>query len=215
VNLLDRLYRADKHRKTRFHDQKGNRLDAVGLLYTPRVFLEAVLRSVMDYRTTQPWISYRAAELIARMLNKQSRVIEFGSGMSTLWFAERSGSVVSIESDPFWLNKVEALLQQRGITNVDLRLRAPEEIADVDGIPDSTFDFVLVDGPSREACVVAALPKLRGGGSLYLDNTDDPATAPAEAELLGAVQQRGGEARYFTDYVPGQMTPVQGLLARL
>lgn len=215
MNPLQRLYRADNRRKTRFHDQKGNRLSAAGLLYTPRVFVEAVMRSVFGYRPVQPWISYRAAVTIARDLDMASRVLEFGAGMSTPWFAARTGSVLSLEADPTWLARVKALLQKRGLDNVELRLRTPDNIADLDGIPDGSFDFVLVDGPSRDTCVTAALPKLKRGGRLYLDNTDDPAWRSAETTLLAAVRERGGEARYFNDYEPGQMTAVQGLLVRL
>jgi precorrin-6B methylase 2 len=215
MNLVQRLYRADDRRKTRFHDQKGNRLSATGLLYTPRVFVEAVLRSMLGYRPVQPWISYRAASAIARELDRTSRVLEFGAGMSTRWFAMRSGSVLSLEADPRWLERVQVALSSKGLDNVELRLRTPDNIADLTGIADQSFDFVLVDGVSRHECVVAALPKLKPGGRLYLDNTDDPAERSAEAAVLAAVRERGGDARYFTDYVPGQMTAVQGLLARL
>ena len=215
MNPVQRLYRADTRRKTRFHDQKGNRLSARALLYTPRVFVEAVLRSTLDFRPAQPWISYRAAKAIARHLRPDSRVLEFGAGMSTVWFARRAGSVLSLEADPAWFARVETLLRKHGLDNVDLRQRTPATISDLHDVPDGTFDVVLVDGPSRAACVSAALPKLKPGGILYLDNTDDPAEGSAEAAVLAAVRQRGGESRYFTDYVPGQMTAVQGLLASL
>ncbi len=215
MNPLQRLYRADDRRKTRFHDQKGNRLSAGGLLYTPRVFVEAVMRFAFGYRPVQPWISYRAAARIGRELDSTSRILEFGAGLSTPWFAARSGAVLSLEADPIWLERVTAMVQKRGLDNVDLRLRTAENIDDLGGVPDGSFDFVLVDGPSRSACVAAALPKLKRGGRIYLDNTDDPAWQSAEAILLAAVRERGGDAQYFTDYEPGQMVGVQGLLARL
>jgi predicted O-methyltransferase YrrM len=215
MNLIERLYRADDRRKTRFHDQKGNLLSPTALLYTPRVFVEAVMRSRLGYRPVQPWISYRAASAIARELDRNSRVLEFGSGMSTPWFALRSGSVLSLETDSQWLERVRAALAKRGLDNVDLRLRTPENVDDLTGIADESFDFALVDGVSRHECVVAAIPKVKRGGRLYLDNTDDPSERSTEAVLLDAVRERGGEVRYFTDYVPGQMTAVQGLLARL
>lgn len=215
MNPVQRLYRADDRRKTRFHDQKGNRLDAAGLLYTPRVFLETVLRAVFGYRPVQPWISYRAASTIASLLRHDSRVLEFGSGMSTVWFAERVASVVSIESDPVWFDRIQAVLAKRSLSNVDLRLRSLDDYANLDGMLDRSIDFVLVDGPLRLASVVAAVPKLRDGGSIYLDNTDDPAEHGAEQFLARAVAERGGHTRYFIDYVPGKITATEGLLARL
>jgi predicted O-methyltransferase YrrM len=179
------------------------------------VFFEAVMRWGFDYRRVQPWISYRATGTIAAMLGRDSRVLEFGSGMSTAWFAQRSGSVVSIESDEAWFRRVSDMLDKRGLSNVDLRLRSLSDYANIDDLADDSFDFVLIDGPSRLSCVAAALPKVKSGGSVYLDNTDDPAERPAEEVLLHAAREHNGTARYFTDYVPGKMTATEGLLVRL
>jgi hypothetical protein len=38
--------------------------------------------------------------------------------------------------------------------------------------PDSSFDIISVDGRSRNACIRAALKKLRPGGMLILDNSE-------------------------------------------
>ncbi len=215
MNPVQRLYRADDRRKTRLHDQRGNRIDAAGLLYAPRVFVEAVLRSIIEYRPVQPWLSYRAAAEIARLLDKSSRVLEFGAGMSTPWFAARCGLVVSLESDPAWFKRVRNMLQRRGLDNAQVLLRSVEDYPNLGDFDTASFDFVLVDGPRRSACVSAALPKLKQGGYLYLDNTDDPSDPGAEEILLAAVSERHGQARYFTDFEPGQMAGVQGLLAHL
>ena len=46
-------------------------------------------------------------------------------------------------------------------------------IAAIDEHPDHTFDLVLVDGRARHACIERALPKIKIGGYLMLDNAND------------------------------------------
>jgi hypothetical protein len=46
-------------------------------------------------------------------------------------------------------------------------------IAAIDEHPDHTFDLVLVDGRARLDCVKRALPKIKIGGYLMLDNAND------------------------------------------
>lgn len=46
-------------------------------------------------------------------------------------------------------------------------------VKSIDAHPDHTFDLVLVDGRARAACIDHALPKVRRGGHLMLDNSND------------------------------------------
>ena len=49
-----------------------------------------------------PWFSYSAIDFLKIFLRKTHRVFEFGSGGSTLFFADRCASVESVEEDPSW-----------------------------------------------------------------------------------------------------------------
>ena len=84
------------NRISRFHDEKGNRVDVRGMMYAPLAFATAVLRVVFGYRPRQPTISYRARTVIDGLLDSTSRVAEFGSGMSTPWLAGRCGFLLSV-----------------------------------------------------------------------------------------------------------------------
>lgn len=48
----------------------------------------------------------------------------------------------------------------------------PPYVAAMNSFPDSSLDFVLVDGVSslRDQCALAAIPKIRGGGALIVDD---------------------------------------------
>src|SRR5687767_14656423 len=49
-----------------------------------------------------PWICYSAIDFLSSRVRRDWRVCEFGSGNSTLWWAERVASVVSVEHDRAW-----------------------------------------------------------------------------------------------------------------
>src|ERR1700730_8324305 len=47
-----------------------------------------------------PWYTYSCIELLRHRDFAGRRILEFGSGQSTLWWASRADRVVSIEGDP-------------------------------------------------------------------------------------------------------------------
>lgn len=215
--------------RTRLHDRYGVRVPAGRLVRNaPRSLASAVLRVGFGWLPERPWLSYDAVRVIDARLRPHSRVLEFGSGMSTLWFAERAAEVVSIESDPAWHARLVALLQRKGRTNVRYRLTrdllayaalAPEEIGD-------GFDLVLVDGEVRNICAEAAIRVLRPGGAVYLDNadrctvgmtpeTDTGMTPQARRRLLAFAEEQGASVEWFTDFLPGQLVAQTGLLVTL
>jgi predicted O-methyltransferase YrrM len=128
------------------------------------------------------------------------RGIEWGSGRSTVWFAKKAQSLVSIEHHPDWFEKVRCKLTAARCSNVDYRLMTDVfEYVNTGGGP---FDFALVDGIERDTCALRATDLLSRGGVLIVDNvnwflpppthTRSPATvtAPATdkwAKFLGAV----------------------------
>lgn len=209
------------NRITRFHDEKGNFVDAGGLVNALPAFASAVARRLAGRRPRVPMISYRARRVIDGLLTPDTRMVEFGSGHSTPWFAARVGFLLSVEDNPGWFERVQGLIAAAGAANVRHELRDGAAYADLSDIPDASLDFVLVDGTDREGCVRAGVAKLKPGGHLYLDNSDKDMTIPggdlrrAEAALIQAVAARDGSLRYFSDFSPGNFFVEQGALARL
>lgn len=115
------------------------------------------------------------------------RVLEFGSGASTLWFCHRTVNLVSIEHDPEWFSLVRAA----AALSVDLRLLPLPYHQVCDEFPDGCFDLVLVDGLDidegrmRLACVESAIRLLPAGGILMFDNAQVPEYAPIYDILSG------------------------------
>jgi predicted O-methyltransferase YrrM len=219
--MLERLIRGSPHRRTRFHDEKGNRVDVIGALYAPAAFATALAKAVFGFRLERPMISYRAVRYLNVLIQPTWRIVEFGSGASTVWLARRCAFLLSIENDPTWHAQIGTRLRRQGFRHVRHELRTGLAYCDLAEFPDGSFDFALVDGSMRAECVANTVAKIRPGGWLYLDNTDKDIGRPdgdmrrAEVALLDAVRQRGGTARYFTDFAPGNFFVEQGLLVRL
>jgi predicted O-methyltransferase YrrM len=215
------LWRGSHHRISRFHSEKGVVVDSGGLLYAPAALMTAALKVTTGYRPKVPMISYRGRRAIAAHLNGASVAVEFGSGLSTPWLAARCGHLLSIEDDPAWHTRVQALLADGGFTNVRHELRESGTYADTGDLADGSVDFALVDSSMRAECVRRVLPKLRPGGMIYLDNSDkDMTTADgdlrqAESALRDGVAERGGSLRIFTDFSPTNFFVEEGMLGIL
>ena len=217
MNSLDKLFRGER-RKTRFHDERGNLIDLKGAIYAPRALAGTVARKLFDVRPVRPWISYRAVKFLDQKITPAWRVIEFGSGMSTLWFARRCGFLHSIEVDDHWFQLLSRRLEREKHVRYDLR--PLETYCDVSDHADASVDLAFVDGEWRSRCVENVVSKIRPGGLLYLDNTDLEENEPgddmhqAEALALRACKARGGSYRYFVDFRPGRFEVTQGLLVQ-
>lgn len=149
-----------------------------------------------------PWWTFDSADRTAAFLAGRpgARVLEWGSGASTLWLAARAGSVTAIEHDAAWAAQVRELLAEAGAgaggrAEVDLRVVTPRPVpagevaavpsakagfagldfaayvAEVDAV-EGDFDLVVVDGRAREACLERAVRRLAPGGLVVVDNVD-------------------------------------------
>ena len=150
-------------------------------------WLRSFSTNAMDDR--RPWITFDAARELSRVVTPGSRVFEFGSGGSTLYFDDTVGEVVSVEHDPAWadavrsrvssrvtLHVVEPIAEEPGIyASTDERYAGRSfrsYVETVDRYPDAYFDIVLVDGRARPASFLHAVPKLKPTGWLILDNSE-------------------------------------------
>jgi predicted O-methyltransferase YrrM len=128
-----------------------------------------------------PWLTPDAVRLLGGMLRASDQGIEFGSGRSTLWFAERVAQLTSVEHDALWHRAVSQDLRARGLTNVDYVLAPwdpdePGQDSDYVGtlrrFPESGIDFALIDGAYRDHAARLAMPRIKPGGLLIIDNVN-------------------------------------------
>jgi protein-L-isoaspartate O-methyltransferase len=72
---------------------------------------------------------FQAANWLHHYLNRNMKVFEYGSGGSTIFFAERVAEVFSVEHDSKWHAQVSRALAQRRLTNCTYELHEPKPIA--------------------------------------------------------------------------------------
>src|SRR6266702_944014 len=119
-----------------------------------------------------PWLVHNMVDILENWLKPTDRGMEWGSGRSTIWFAERVGSLVSVEHSPDWYGRVSAELKQKGLQNDEYYFC--EDEADYCKVANTfsseSFDFRLVDGVARDNCALAALFLVKPGGIIVVDN---------------------------------------------
>lgn len=118
-----------------------------------------------------PWITYPAIDFLERRVRPEMSIFEFGSGNSTLWWAERVASVTAVEHNESWYTDISA--QMPG--NVELNYVDLEPGGEYSRFARNTsrlFDVIVVDGRDRVNCAVNSMGCLTDGGVILWDNTE-------------------------------------------
>jgi hypothetical protein len=144
------------------------------LLTKPGYFYHRVLVLYYQFcKPTAPWLTIDAIRILEQTLTKEMTGFEWGSGRSTVWLAKRVKALVSVEHNADWYATVRCDLANSGCTNVDYRLSGENSYVDeIRSFCDGTFDFILIDGEARSACISAAATKVKPGGHIFIDNAD-------------------------------------------
>ena len=150
-----------------------------------------------------PWYVFKAINYLEKILFQNAIVFEYGSGGSTLFFAERAKKVISLEHDSFWSERIKEILLKKNIKNVTYITEEPEHkiceipnsqysdiyhssksqykgytfknyVSIIQRYPDEYFDLIAIDGRARSACITHARKKVKKGGFILLDNSDRP-----------------------------------------
>lgn len=117
-----------------------------------------------------PWYTFPAIEYFRQWDCTGWNVFEYGCGNSSLFWAGRGARVSSVEHDAQWH---ERMLQRVDPARQRLLLRQDREsYAAAIRECGEAFDMVVVDGVWRNECAAQALPRLKPGGLVLLDNAD-------------------------------------------
>jgi predicted O-methyltransferase YrrM len=218
-SLTTYLFKGDPLRRSRLHNHTGDRIDARGFAFLPHSVATTIWLKLTGRRPEAPWLGYRAVKRLDELIEADWRILEFGSGMSTSWFARRCAFVLSLETDDRWYASVRARLERAGLENVDCRLCSttadggPDYSSAVSDSRDSAFDLALVDGSRRDLAMEVALALVKPGGYVFLDNTD----LPNDDCRIAAASLTEAAARVwvFNDLSPGIVMVNEGTLAQL
>jgi hypothetical protein len=145
------------------------------------------------------WVPYEVHEWLRRYLKPYMRVFEYGSGGSTIFFAERVKEVIAVEHDYDWKRAVEAELLKLELKNVTILMYKGEldfmqkpdyaelgeyrstvypnynfkrYVKSILTYPDNYFDLVSIDGVARPSCVLNAMSKVKPNGYIMIADSD-------------------------------------------
>ena len=156
--------------------------DRIEDVRTTRLFHVVRYGEIFPTSPTDPWLTRHAVRLLEDWLRPSDVGLEWGAGRSTVWFARRVRRLTSVEDNLQWFTKVQRLLESQGLDSATLH-HAPVETEGQDrenplylrlgrAMPDSSLDFILVDGVLRDRCTEVAMSKLKPGGLLIIDNAN-------------------------------------------
>lgn len=138
-------------------------------------------------------------DYVTATMPRNGVMFEYGSGNSTIYFAQFVKQVISVENSTRWYKMLAAELVRRNLTNVQLHFipvdptgrgtdaSDPNSYTSKSGLykgrlftqyasfistfSDNTFDWITIDGRSRPSCFMNAIPKVRVGRYLFLDDS--------------------------------------------
>lgn len=152
-----------------------------------------------------PWMPYSVIDFLDRRLDRNSVVVELGSGGSTLFFADRAGRVITLEENDPWASDVGEALAERGFSNVDLR-SVKADFGDLAGLGESEYwralptepaDVIVVDSSDYQTHEARPLlfrwaeEIIRSDGVIVVDDAWRYRDLPREAQASRVESFRG------------------------
>jgi hypothetical protein len=193
--------------------------------WTPAYLYSRLADYLFRYQNPKaPWLTPRSIAYLEQAIQSDFVGLEYGSGRSTAWFARKVKHLTSVEHNDEWYSKVRKDLEESGLSNVDYhhhskpdpKLSLDAKIQSnyaqaVDNLQTNSLNFILVDGIERPACTLRALPLLKNGGLLIIDdanhyipcdswapNTRSPKDGPLDSEWAKVMEAiKGWDAVWF------------------
>jgi len=138
--------------------------------------LKARWREPGYYFIGRPWFVHESIIKLEELIQPGWTAFEWGSGSSTLWLGADMmvAHAISVEHDPEWYEATRDILERYFVDSVELvhaGLGGPYENY-IESYPPGHFDLILVDGRNRADCLNNAIPRLKPGGIMVLDNSE-------------------------------------------
>ena len=184
---------------------KPNRLKAL-LSYGHKGYLDSIgwftafdrKQAVDGKGKALPWVTYSFIDFIRERITKTQHIFEYGSGSSTIFYAERAGKVTSVEHDKGWFDKVKGT-SPANAEMIFCELHRDGEYARKAMLLNKKFDIIIVDGRDRVNCCKYSLEALSPDGVIILDDSERKVYQPARVLL----KENGFKEISFSGISPG------------
>jgi len=133
----------------------------------------------------KPLMSKKCISLFENYINKNTIMLEIGSGGSTCYFCHKVKKLYSIESNKVWFDKVKEYLVSKNIKNVEYKfIKSNLEDKNIGGRYwtyemykdyvdeinnfDFKFDIIFIDGMARPHCYLKAFNQVKDDGYVII-----------------------------------------------
>lgn len=179
--------------------------------WTPGYILDRTILKLNEIKhPNSPWWTKDAIQIMDKILKKTDNVLEFGSGRSSIWLANRCNHVTTVEHDKSWAEKVKNLAERRGVS---ITMIVPEIRSDIwnedekesslyvehQSIKEKKFDVIIVDGLFRGSCAKSALELLSENGVILVDNVNWylPSNSRSPTSVASLSPPKNADWQYF------------------
>ncbi len=161
-------------------------------------------KSVDVHGNPIPWYTYPIIEFLKSKNFSNCTVLEFGSGQSTLWWADRAKKVTSLEDDQIWLEKFD----RQALANVDLHY-IPTNLTGLEAVVGhQNYDVIIVDGLYRPKAAEKAEQMVASNGVIIVDNSEQLFSKPEGLHCIADFFRSKGYRRIdFYGHSPGVILP--------
>jgi len=128
-------------------------------------------QSIDGHSKPIPWFTYPSIDFIAPRLNNNIKVLEFGSGNSTIYFASKVSKVYSVEHNKLWFD----IVSKSKPVNAEILLSKtdnPDDYLSVSEKLDMKFDIIVIDGLHRNDCLINSINFLSQNAVVILDDSE-------------------------------------------
>lgn len=161
--------------KKRLDEVRGERSCGLIEFYARRIFSGLLYwKLCRRIYPNRPFYTPSAIRFLKNTIKPDFRIFEWGSGVSSIWYAKRCNEIFVVEHDPFWIKKVKSLLIDNKLAKCELILidiSSVEYCESIAAFDDGYFDLVAVDGRNRVECIKNACSKVKKGGYILLDDS--------------------------------------------
>ncbi len=116
-----------------------------------------------------PWFTYPAIEYIQQLDLSDRVVFEWGSGNSSLFFADRVKQITSVESNKDWF---ETISKKKKDNQTLVYVEEGDNYPDYISKTKALYDIIIIDGKQRANCAAEAIKHIKSDGLIILDNSD-------------------------------------------
>ncbi len=118
-----------------------------------------------------PWVTLPFIDFVAGRLTRDMEILEFGSGNSTLWYAEKVKLVTSVEHDSVWFERIKNIMPKNVTLNHE-QLGNGDQYAMFAALRNNKFHMIVVDGRDRVNCIINSIASLTDDGVIVLDDSE-------------------------------------------